>query len=64
MPNTYVIKCNVGNHTLGYVSLHGDKEAVQTKVAAKQFDSLLSADSYAAALDMQYPGWSHIVEVL
>ena len=64
MPNTYVIKAKCGEHTQGYISIYADKETVQTKQAARYFSCLLDADCYAAALDMQYPGWSHIVEVL
>lgn len=30
---------------------------------AKRFDSLLSADSYAAALDMESPEYSHAVDL-
>lgn len=66
MSNIYVIKCSIGNspEVGGYLSIYSDTEYTITRAAARHFDSLLSADSYAAALDMQYPGWTHIVEVL
>jgi len=64
MPNTYVIKCKVGDVPAGYLSIYADQETVQTREAARHFHSLLTADSYAVALDMEFPGWSHVVEVL
>lgn len=64
MPNTYVIKCAHGPHSLGYLSIYSDSETVVTKQAARHFSSLFDADCYAAALDMQFPSWTHTVETL
>lgn len=61
MPNVYVIKIE----SYGYLGVSNtDTLVVADKQQAKRFHCLLDADCYAAALDMQYSGWTHTVEVL
>lgn len=62
MPNVYVIRGEFDDWNYGYVTNQEDVYAVDKK-RARCFSSLLEADSYAAALDMDGK-WTHTVEVL
>ena len=74
MPNTYIIRArrNDKAHTKDEspwyfaVASEGSTSPVYTtdKHEARQFNSLLSADSYAIALDMDSPEYQHAVDVL
>lgn len=65
MANAYIVRvvsCPDGTNA-GWLT-HDDDLTSTDKSKARVFSSLLSADSYAAAMDIQYPEWQHTVEVL